>query len=405
MKSIPGSITAPAGFTAAGIHCGIRHNRRKKDLALLFCQKTCDAAAVYTQNQVKGAPILVTREHLKDGKARAVICNSGNANTCNRDGVAKAAAMCELAARALGIAPQDVIVASTGVIGLELSVEPIAQALPALAGALSPDGADDATDAIMTTDTMRKQTAVEFELGGKTCRIGGIAKGSGMINPNMATMLSFVTTDADVSADVLHRALLDAIRDTFNMVCVDGDTSTNDTLAILASGLAGNPRVESIADAQYPVFLEALTAVCRVLARGIARDGEGATKLVVCRVAGAPDEAVARAAAKAVIASNLVKAAMFGAAANWGRVLCALGYSGAAIDPGKVDVKFSSAAGEVAVCQGGSGVTFSEEKAAEVLGADAITIGVDLHAGPANACAYGCDLTYDYVKINGDYRT
>lgn len=405
MKSIPGSVTAPAGFTAAGVHCGIRHNRAKKDLALLFCEKMCDAAAVYTQNKVKGAPILVTRAHLRDGRARAVVCNSGNANTCNRDGVEKADAMCRLAAQALGIGPEDVIVASTGVIGLELSVEPIARALPGLAKALSAAGADDATDAIMTTDTRRKQAAMEFELGGKTCRVGGIAKGSGMINPHMATMLSFITTDADIASDVLHDALLDCIQDTFNMVCVDGDTSTNDTLAAMASGLAGNPRICSRDDPQYAVFCKAMGEVFRVLARGMARDGEGATKLVVCELEGAQDTPTARAAAKSVIASNLVKAAMFGADANWGRVLCALGYAGVELDPEKVDVSFASAAGEVTVCRGGMGVDFPEEKAAEVLGRDEIAIRVDLHSGPSRATAYGCDLTYDYVKINGDYRT
>ena len=405
MKSIPGSVTAPAGFTAAGVHCGIRHNRSKKDLALIFCERMCDAAAVYTQNRVKGAPIRVTRAHLRDGKARAIVCNSGNANTCNRDGEERAAAMCRLAAQALGIGPEDVLVASTGVIGRELPLEPIAQAMPALARALSPQGGDDATDAIMTTDTRRKQAAVEFELMGKTCRIGGIAKGSGMINPNMATMLSFVTTDVDVSAEVLRSALLDSIRDTFNMVCVDGDTSTNDTLAIMASGLAGNPRIRSTADPQYGVFCRALGEICRVLARGIARDGEGATKLVICEVRGASDDAAARASAKAVIASNLVKAAMFGADANWGRVLCALGYAGPELEPGRVDVAFRSAAGEVAVCRGGTEIAFSEEKASEVLGSDEVTIEVEFHSGPCRAVAYGCDLTYGYVKINGDYRT
>ena len=404
MQFIEGSITAPAGFTAAGIHCGIRHNRAKKDLAMILCEKPCDAAAVYTGNKVKGAPILVTQEHLLDGKARAVICNSGNANTCNRDGVEKANLMCRYAAGALEIDESDIIVASTGVIGQELPIEPVRDNVATLARALSKGGAEAAEEAIMTTDTRKKQVAVQFELGGRTCRIGGIAKGSGMINPNMATMLCFITTDADIEAGILREALLAAIRDSFNMVCVDGDTSTNDMVAVMASGLCGNPRITQ-KDENFEAFCGALAQICLHLSREIARDGEGATKLVECRVKGAPDDRTARTVAKSVIASNLVKAAMFGSDANWGRVLCALGYAGVEVDPEKVDVAFESIAGRIDVCRRGSGLDFSEDDARTILMRNEVRILVELHAGSCAAAAYGCDLTYDYVKINGDYRT
>ncbi|MDR3552755.1 MAG: bifunctional glutamate N-acetyltransferase/amino-acid acetyltransferase ArgJ [Clostridia bacterium] len=404
MKHLDGSITAPLGFLAAGLHCGIRKNRLKKDLMLIFAEKPCDAAAVYTQNRVKGAPIVVTQKNLASGSARAVICNSGNANTCNADGIEKAEQMCAFAAQALGIRPDQVVVASTGVIGLPLPIAPIKKAVPSLAKALSREGSIAAVDAIMTTDTRRKQFAVEFELGGKACRIGGIAKGSGMIHPNMATMLSFLTTDADIEPALLYEALLDTARETFNMVSIDGDTSTNDMACILASGLAGNARVTA-RGAEYDAFREALGEVCTCLAREIARDGEGASRLLECRVTGAKCTEDAREAAKSVIGSSLVKAAMFGADANWGRVLCALGYSAARVDPLLVDVAFSSKGGRVNVCKSGTGLDFSEEEAAAVLKCDEVVIHVDLNENEASAVAWGCDLTYGYVKINGDYRT
>ena len=404
MEFIEGSVTAPAGFTAGGIHCGIRHNRARKDLAMILCEKPCDAAAVYTSNKVKGAPIRVTQEHLQDGKARAVICNSGIANTCNRDGVEKAKMMCEYAAAALGIDETDMIVASTGVIGQELPIEPVRDNVAALVRSLSRNGAEAAEEAIMTTDTRKKQVAVQFELGGHICRIGGMAKGSGMINPNMATMLCFITTDANIEAGLLHKALLDAIQDSFNMVCVDGDTSTNDTVAVMASGLCGNPRITQ-EDESFDTFHDALAKVCLYISREIARDGEGATKLVECRVTGAPDDRTARALAKSVIASNLVKAAMFGSDANWGRVLCALGYAGVEVDPEQVDVAFESIAGKIDVCRRGGGLDFSEDDARTILMRNEVRILVELHAGDCAAIAFGCDLTYDYVKINGDYRT
>lgn len=403
-KMLEGSIAAPAGFKAAGLHCGIRHNREKKDLALIVAEKECDAAAIYTQNKVKGAPIIVTKAHLENGKARAVICNSGNANTCNADGVDIANAMCGAVGKALNISANDVIVASTGVIGQPLPLEPIVNAIPSLAKKVSKDGASDTVEAIMTTDTRKKEIAVEFTLGGKACRIGGIAKGSGMINPNMATMLSFVTTDANIDSAMLGKVLKECADVTFNMVSVDGDTSTNDTLAIMASGMAGNARITQ-KGADYEVFKAALLVVMTHLAREVARDGEGATKLVECVVNGAADEATARIVAKAIVSSSLCKAAMFGADANWGRVLCAVGYSETDVDVNKVDVAFESAGGTVLVCKNGAGVDFSEELAKKVLTCDEIKVNVGLNMGSFTATAWGCDLTYDYVKINGDYRT
>ncbi|HIW72685.1 MAG TPA: bifunctional glutamate N-acetyltransferase/amino-acid acetyltransferase ArgJ [Firmicutes bacterium] len=401
---IEGGVTAAKGFTASGIHCGIRKNREKKDLALIFSDRPAAAAAVYTQNLVKGAPIAVTAAHLENGSARAVICNSGIANTCAADGVEKAEAMCRLAAGALGIAEEDVIVASTGVIGPSIDLAPIEAGMPALAAGLSAGGHADAARAIMTTDTVPKEFAVRFTLGGVPCAMGGIAKGSGMIAPNMATMLSFITTDAAIAAPLLKRALAEAAADTFNMLSVDGDTSTNDTLAILANGAAGNPPVDGDGG-DYAAFVQALRALCTALTRALAADGEGATKLLECRVTGGRTDADARAVAKAVVNSALLKAAMFGADANWGRVLCAIGYSGAAVDAAGVDVAFSSAAGSIPVCAGGAGIPFSEEKAKEILSEKEIVIGVTLHDGEAGATAWGCDLTYDYVKINGDYRS
>lgn len=400
-----GGVTAPKGFRANGIHCGIRKNKDKKDLMLIVSDVLCDAAAVYTQNLVCGAPVTVTRENLKNGKARAVICNSGIANTCNADGVEKAEAMCALTEQYTGIPANDVVVASTGVIGQPIDLEPIQSGMQTLVDGLNENGSSAAAQAIMTTDTVKKEIAVSVELsGGKTCTLGAIAKGSGMIHPNMATMLSFITTDANISAEMLQKALRWCVTRSYNMLSVDGDTSTNDTVAILANGLCGNTRIE-IENEDYAVFCRALFKICNHVVRMLAKDGEGATKLVVCEVVGAADEETARICAKSVIRSPLVKTAMFGSDANWGRVLCALGYAGAAIDVSKIDVSFRSRKGTVPVCKNGAGIEFSEEKAKEVLLEDEIEILVDLNSGDAEATAYGCDLTYDYVKINGDYRT
>ncbi|HIU32543.1 MAG TPA: bifunctional glutamate N-acetyltransferase/amino-acid acetyltransferase ArgJ [Candidatus Caccousia avistercoris] len=404
MKFIEGGVTAAKGFTAGGIYCGIRKNKSKPDLAMILSSVPCAAAGMYTSNLVKGAPILVTKKNLENGVARAVICNSGNANTCNADGEEKAWEMCRIAGEALSVDPSDVIVASTGVIGQVLPIEPIRQGAPALAASLSEQGSALAARAIMTTDTVEKEVAVELEIGGKPVRMGGICKGSGMIHPNMCTMLCFLTTDAAVSAPVLEQALRGVVADTFNMVSIDGDTSTNDTVTIMASGLAGNPEIRP-GSPEYKAFYAALKAMCVRLARQMAKDGEGATKLLVCRVSGAKDKAAARQVAKGVVCSTLFKAAMFGADANWGRVLCAIGYCGADADIGKVDVSFRSSAGQVDVCRGGAGIPFSEEEAKQVLSQDEIDVLVALGDGEASAEAYGCDLTYDYVKINGDYRT
>lgn len=400
-----GGVTAPKGFRANGIHCGIRKNKDKKDLMLIVSDVLCDAAAVYTQNLVCGAPVTVTRENLKNGKARAVICNSGIANTCNADGVEKAEAMCALTEQYTGIPANDVVVASTGVIGQPIDLEPIQSGMQTLVDGLNENGSSAAAQAIMTTDTVKKEIAVSVELsGGKTCTLGAIAKGSGMIHPNMATMLSFITTDANISAEMLQKALRWCVTRSYNMLSVDGDTSTNDTVAILANGLCGNTRIET-ENEDYAVFCRALFKICNHVVRMLAKDGEGATKLVVCEVVGAADEETARICAKSVIRSPLVKTAMFGSDANWGRVLCALGYAGAAIDVSKIDVSFRSRKGTVPVCKNGAGIEFSEEKAKEVLLEDEIEILVALNSGDAEATAYGCDLTYDYVKINGDYRT
>ena len=404
MKMIEGGVTAAQGFVAGGIHCGVRKNKSKPDLAMIYSEKPCAAAAVYTQNLVKGAPILVTQKNIADGAAKAVICNSGNANTCNADGEEKAQAMCDLTAQALGIAPQDVVVASTGVIGQVLPIEPIAAGIPELVKSLSAEGSSAAATAIMTTDTIPKEAAAEVETGGKTVRLGGISKGSGMIHPNMATMLCFVTTDCAISPEMLQRAIHQVTETTFNMISIDGDTSTNDTFAILANGAAGNQEITAPGP-DYDAFVEALEAVCCKLSKLMAGDGEGATKLLICQTEGAATLDAARTVAKSVICSTLFKAAMFGADANWGRVLCAIGYSGVAVDVNKIDVSFRSAKGRVDVCKNGAGIPFSEEEASLVLGEREIEILIHLHMGQERAEAYGCDLTYDYVKINGDYRT
>ena len=400
-----GGVTAPKGFLANGLHCGIRKNKEKKDFMLIVSDVPCDAAAVYTQNLVCGAPVTVTRENLKNGKAQAVICNSGIANTCNADGIEKAEAMCALVAQYTGIPAGDVVVASTGVIGQPIDLAPMQNGMQALVDGLSEHGSAAAAEAIMTTDTVKKEIAVRVALsGGKVCTLGAIAKGSGMIHPNMATMLSFITTDANIAPEMLKAALNWCVHRSYNMLSVDGDTSTNDTVAVLANGLCGNTRIETQND-DYAAFCRALFKVCNYMVRMLAKDGEGATKLVLCEVQNAPDEETARVLAKSVIRSPLVKTAMFGSDANWGRVLCALGYAGVRVDVHKIDVRFSSAKGEICVCTDGAGVDFSEEKAKEILSEDEITILVDLKAGEAEATAYGCDLTYDYVKINGDYRT
>ena len=404
MRIISGGVCAAQGFSANGIHCGIRKNRSKRDLALITSAVPAQAAAVYTTNLVKGAPLLVTKEHLADGTARAILCNSGNANTCNADGVQVAEEMCALLGAQLGISPQDVVVASTGVIGQKLDIKPIAAGLPALVQGLSPEGSGCAAEAIMTTDTVLKEAAVEFAVGGRVCRLDGIAKGSGMIHPNMATMLVFLTTDAAISAQMLQKALSTDVQSSFNMVSVDGDTSTNDMVVLLANGMAGNEAVTAEGE-DFAAFMTALNTVTVALCRAIAGDGEGATRLLECKVTGAKDEKTARTVAKSVICSSLLKAAMFGADANWGRVLCAIGYSGAAVDVGKNAVSFQSAQGEIPVCEKGAGVPFSEEEAKKILLEKEIDILVNLNDGTAAASAWGCDLSYDYVKINGDYRT
>ena len=404
MKMIEGGVCAAKGFKANGIHCGIRKNRSKRDLALIFCEKQCSAAAVYTTNLVKGAPLTVTKKHLENGKAQAVICNSGNANTCNADGIEIAEKMSDLLSEKLGITANDVVVASTGVIGQPLDIKPIADGIEPLAGGLSENGGEFAAEAIMTTDTVKKEVAVEFELSGKTCRIGGIAKGSGMIHPNMATMLVFITTDASISPEMLRKALSGDIADTFNMISIDGDTSTNDMVTVLASGMAENTEITEQND-DFKIFMKALNTVTVALCRMIAGDGEGATKLLECEVGGAKDKQTAKTVAKSVICSSLLKAAMFGADANWGRVLCAIGYSGADVDVDKIDVAFKSKAGQIEVCKNGSGVDFSEDMAKKILSEKEIEILVYLNSGEQKSTAWGCDLTYDYVKINGDYRT
>ncbi len=404
-----GGVCAAKGFKAGGIQCGLAHSgasvtKKKNDIALILADNICTAAAVYTTNKVKGAPIQVTKEHIVNGLARAVIVNSVNANTCNADGVDKARKMCSLAANQLGISENDVIVASTGVIGQPLPIEPIENGMKSLCESLSYDGNSAALEAIMTTDTQPKEIAVKFKIGDKLCTMGGMLKGSGMIHPNMATTLTFITTDICISAELLQRALSDVVKITLNRVSVDGDTSTNDMVCVLASGLAQNTKI-SHEDADFDAFRDALYTVMLNLARMMARDGEGATKLIECLCAGADTEKTAEIVAKSVITSNLFKAAMFGEDANWGRILCAVGYAQADFDIAKVDVNIGSEKGIIAVCRHGAGVDFSEETAKDILSQDEIQIYINLNAGNASATAWGCDLTYDYVKINGDYRS
>ncbi len=404
IKFIDGGVCAPKGFTANGVHCGIRHNRTKKDLALIFSEKIATASAVYTTNLVKGAPLIVTKNHLENGKAQAIICNSGNANTCNANGIEIAEKMSQMVARELKISCDDIVVASTGVIGQPLNIDAIERGIPDLVKNLSVNNGKDASEAIMTTDTKQKEIAVEFNLGNKVCHIGGIAKGSGMIHPNMATMLVFITTDVNISSKMLSKALKSDVQSTFNMISIDGDTSTNDMVTVLANGMAENDLIDNDGE-DFDEFMKALNTINVALCRMIAGDGEGATKLLECEVKGANDQNTAKTVAKSVICSSLTKAAMFGADANWGRVLCAIGYSGTKVDVSKIDVEFKSNKGSIRVCSNGSGVDFSEEKAKEILLENEIIISVNLNSGKESATAWGCDLTYDYVKINGDYRT
>ncbi|MDD6264856.1 MAG: bifunctional ornithine acetyltransferase/N-acetylglutamate synthase [Clostridia bacterium] len=404
MKIISGGVCAAKGFKASGVHCGIRKNKFKKDLALIYSEKKAAAAAVYTTNSVKGAPLTVTKEHISDGFAKAIICNSGNANTCNLNGIEIAESICNIAARELFADSKDIIVASTGVIGQTLEIEPFERGIPDAVRKLSESGNTDSANAIMTTDTVPKEIAVEFMLGDKVCRIGAMAKGSGMIHPNMATMLVFITTDVNISSEMLGKALSTDIRETFNMVSIDGDTSTNDMVAVLANGESGNEIITADGD-DFKVFMKALNTVTVSLCRMIAGDGEGATKLLECKVARARSSEDAKTVAKSVICSSLLKAAMFGADANWGRVLCAIGYSGADVNVDKIDVAFKSDKGIIDVCKNGRGIYFSEEKAKEILLEKEIDILVNLNDGEYESTAWGCDLTYDYVKINGDYRT
>ena len=404
MKIISGGVCAAKGFMAAGIHAGIRKNKEKKDLALIVSEVPAQAAGCYTQNLVKGAPIWVTKKHIENGIARAIVCNSGNANTCNADGIEVAEKMCQIVADNTDIKAEDVIVSSTGVIGQPLDTTPIENAMPELVKLLRADGGHDAAVAIMTTDTVEKEIAFEFEIDGKICHMGGIAKGSGMIHPNMATMLVFITTDVAITAEMLQKALSNDVKNTFNMISVDGDTSTNDTVNIMANGMAGNATIEA-EGADFDTFCKALNGVTSTLCKKIAKDGEGATKLLECQVTGAKTELDAKTVAKSVITSSLLKAAMFGADANWGRVLCAIGYSGANVDVNKIDMAFVSKKGRIEVCENGAGIDFSEEIAKEILLEDEIIIDIKLNDGEYDATAWGCDLTYDYVKINGDYRT
>ncbi len=403
-NKIEGGVCAAKGFKASGVHAGIRKNKTKKDLSLIVSENLASAASVYTQNLVKGAPIYVTQNNIKNGYAQAIICNSGNANTCNANGIEIAEAMCDLVEENSSIKSSDVIVASTGVIGQVLDITPIKNAMPKLVNELNDNGSNDAAEGIMTTDTAKKEIAYSFKIGDKECKIGGIAKGSGMIHPNMATMLVFITTDACVSPAMLQKALSDDIVDTFNMISVDGDTSTNDMVSILANGKAENKCIEE-ENEDYLTFKKALNLVTSTLCKCIAKDGEGATKLIECNVKCANDTLNAKKIAKSVICSSLVKAAMFGSDANWGRVLCAIGYCDANTDINKVDVDFESEKGVIAVCKNGAGVDFDEDKAKEILLEDEIKININLNDGICSATAWGCDLTYDYVKINGDYRT
>lgn len=403
---VDGGVCAAQGFVANGLNAGINPDKKKNDLCLVYSKEPCSAAGVYTQNKVKGAPVIVTRENLKKshGIAHAILANSKNANTCNFDGIEIAEKACKLAAGQLGIKSEEVIIGSTGVIGQRLSIQPFEEYMKPLAEGMTADGNDRAAYAIMTTDTVMKQVAVEFKIGDAICRMGGMAKGSGMIHPNMATTLNFLTSDVAITPELIQKALSDVVKVTYNCLSVDGDTSTNDTVTVMANGLAGNKLIDKEGE-DYDVFRQALYIVMMNMTRMLAADGEGASKLLECSVTGAPDQETAIIIAKSVIRSPLLKCAMFGEDANWGRVLCAIGYAEAEFDIDKVDVDFESEFGKIAVCRDGSGVEFSEEIAAKILSAEEIHILVELKQGKAQAKAWGCDLTYDYVKINGDYRS
>lgn len=414
-ETINGGICAAKGFKASGLYCGIKYGLpdgnesaidKKNDIAMIFADVECNAAGVYTSNKVKGAPVVVTKKNLEKsgGKARAVIVNSGNANTCNADGEEKALEMCRLTAEQLGIPTEQVIVASTGVIGLTLPIEPVKYAVPLLAEKLSYEGNVEAATAIMTTDTVRKEYAVKFTVDGKECHLGGMAKGSGMIHPNMATTLNFITTDCAVSHEMLQKALSEIVKITYNCLSVDGDQSTNDTCMLITSGLAGNTEISS-ENADFETFKNALYQVMKNLTIMLAKDGEGATKLITCVCGSAPDWDTAITAAKSVIRSPLVKTMIYGEDANCGRIVCAVGYSETDIDVNKLDIYLASRAGKIQTYKGGLNLNFSEEKAAEILKEDEIEIIIELNSGTASATAWGCDLTYDYVKINGDYRS
>lgn len=403
---VNGGVCAAQGFVANGLNAGINPDKKKNDLCLVYSKEPCSAAGVYTLNKVKGAPVIVTRENLKKshGIAHAILANSKNANTCNFDGIEIAEKACKLAADQLGIKPEEVIIGSTGVIGQRLSIQPFEEYMKPLAEGMTADGNDRAAYAIMTTDTVMKQVAVEFKIGDAICRMGGMAKGSGMIHPNMATTLNFLTSDVAITPELIQKALSDVVKVTYNCLSVDGDTSTNDTVTVMANGLAGNKLIDKEGE-DYDTFRQALYIVMMNMTRMLAADGEGASKLLECSVTGAPDQETAIIIAKSVIRSPLLKCAMFGEDANWGRVLCAIGYAEAEFDIDKVDVDFESEFGKIAVCRDGSGVEFSEEIAAKILSAEEIHILVELKQGKAQAKAWGCDLTYDYVKINGDYRS
>lgn len=410
-KSINKGVCAPKGFKANGIHCGIRKNKAKKDLSIIYSETMCSAAAIYTQNKVKGAPIAVTKAHIEDGYAQAVIVNSGNANTCNVDGVEIAKQMSNLCAKALHLQENDIIIASTGVIGQQLPIKPIADHMQKLVSGLNDNGSFDAVSGIMTTDTFQKEYAVSFTLDGKECKVGGIAKGSGMIHPNMATMLAFLTSDVKIAPSILKKLVKEVGDDTFNMVSVDGDTSTNDMLSIMCNGLADNEEIVEMNE-NYQIFKQAVYTVCEALSKMLASDGEGATKLLTCKVNNARSIKDAKAVAKSIICSSLFKAAMFGNDANWGRILCAIGYAEAEYEVDQIDVTLASNKGSIQVCKNGKGVSvensdtgIDEEKALEILKEKEVEIIVDLKDGTDHAIAWGCDLTYDYVKINGDYRT
>jgi glutamate N-acetyltransferase/amino-acid N-acetyltransferase len=405
MKYIDGGVCAALGFKASGIHVGVKtNNLNKKDLALIVSDTDCTAAAVYTKNVVKAAPLLITKEHLKNGHARAVLANSGNANACAPFGEEYAKRSCVAAAKALGIAAEDIVVASTGVIGQTLPVEVIENGIPELVKALGSGGSKDAAGAIMTTDTVMKECAAEVIIGGRTVKIGGIAKGSGMIHPNMGTMLCFITTDCAISSDMIKKALLETVKVSFNRISVDGDTSTNDMCCLLANGMAGNAEITA-ENEDYAVFLDALKEISVTLAKIMASDGEGATHLITCTVTGAADEGAAETLSKSVISSTLTKAAIFGADANWGRVLCAMGYSGVEFNPDQVSVSFESDAGAIDVCKNGRGLPFDEALAKKILTEHDITIHITAGSGGGICTCWGCDITYDYIKINGDYRT